>query len=156
MGSSDLQAALQHDWFKMHLGWEADAPRLVQTVLPQLVSSWAAHPGAVAPQPAAQLQQQPVTVVLSPVATGVPVVSPVPVRTAKPVVANNVLPVGHKSGGASARDDVRAGASRAGAKPASKRVARKAGAGRRSQDGSPVATRARATNEQLQTACGVA
>ena len=51
------QAALQHDWFKLHLGWEADKPRLLQTVLPNLVTAWAGA-AAGAPQVFSEIQLQ--------------------------------------------------------------------------------------------------
>lgn len=34
------EAALEHSYFKMHLGWQAEEPRLLQKVLPELVSCW--------------------------------------------------------------------------------------------------------------------
>lgn len=154
----------------MHLGWEADAPRVVHSVLPQLVSSWAAGDSA-APAPrstsAAAPQQPPLTVVLDPASSGVPapaVVSPRPVKTpakasSKPVVASNIAPFPYKDGSSTASGSAstaeerksssgagpatRSGGSRAG----SKRVSRKA-VSARARDGG------RARSAELQTACG--
>jgi hypothetical protein len=135
VAAATVQAALQSDWFKMHLGWEAEAPRVVLNVLPELVSAWAAGNAAAAPAPAAALapvvkkQRAPatMTVVLDP-SSGVPlpVVSPQPVRLGRkataavaaagagePVAANNIAPFTHKDGGSSTASGAASAASAA-------------------------------------------